>query len=247
MIPIVFQLLAADRTLGITSKHGLARLSPFDATRPMRCDQLIGIKVLVVFGWSLCGFLLVAIFAGLFALLSGEYEFWLRDFHTIQRAIGSISPIWWMVGLVDLLFIFLSSTTLLFAQALWMSRYPRVLLAGSLILLAHVGIFAWDASHGWQWGLLWKCYGIMLPVAVIVGSLLALVVAIRAGYLGKSYFGIALGVWLVYVASTLWLFANSSPPQPIAPVAYLVGVAMLIVPLAGAAFAPLALAAHRHG
>lgn len=247
VIPIAFQLLAADRTLGITSKQGLARLSPFDATRPMRCDQLIGIKVLVVFGWSLCGFLLVAIFAGLFALLSGEYEYWLRDFHTIQGAIGSISPIWWVVGLIDLLFIFLSSTTLLFAQALWMSRYPRVLLAGSLILLAHVGIFAWDAAHGWQWALLWRCYSYLLPVAVIVASFHALVESIRAGYLGKSYFGIVLGLWLVYAASTVWLFANSSPSLPIPLVAYFIGMALLMVPLSSAAFAPLALAAHRHG
>lgn len=247
VVPIVFQLLAADSTLGITHKQGLVCLSPFDATRPMRCDQLIGIKVLVVFGWSLCGFLLIAIFAGLFALLSGEYEYWLRDFRTIQGAVGNVSLVWWVVGVIDLLFIFLSSTTLLFAQALWMSRYPQVLLAGSLLLLAHVGLFAWDAAHGWPWELWWRCYGYVLPAAVIVGSLIALVLAIRAGYLGKLYFGMALGAWLVYVASTVGLLASSSPPQPIAFVAYLVGAALLIVPLASAAFAPLALAAHRHG
>ncbi len=245
--PVVFQLLAADSTLGMTHKQGLTRLSPFDATRPMRCDQLIGIKVLVVFGWSLCGCFLVALFAGLFALLSGEYGYWLSDFHAIQGIVGNVPPVWWVVGLLDLLFIFLSSTTLLFAQALWMSRYPRVVLAGSLAIIAHVSIFAWDATHDWPWVLLWTCYGYMLPVAVIAASLAALVVAIRSGYLSKSYFDIVLGVWLIYVASTVWLLANSTPPLPIPFVAYFIGVASLVVPLASAAFAPLALAAHRHG
>ena len=245
--PVVFQLLAADSTLGITHKQGLVRLSPFDATRPMRCDQLIGVKVLVVFGWSLCGFWLIALFAGLYALISGEYEYWLRDLRAIQGTVGNVSHVWWMIGLIDLLFIFLSTTTLLFAQALWMSRYPKVLVAGSLLLLTHVGVFAWDSSNGWPLILVWKVYSIMLPVMVIAASLLGLVVAIRAGYLGKWYFGIVLGLWLIYVASTVWMFANSAPPLPIPLVAYLIGVAMLMVPLASAAFAPLALAAHRHG
>ncbi|MEO8268896.1 MAG: hypothetical protein ABI557_04190 [Aureliella sp.] len=247
VVPIVFQLLGADSTLGLTHKQGLVRLSPFDATRPMRCDQLIGIKVMVVFGWSLCGFSLIVLFASLHALLSGESEYWLRDFRSIQGAVGNVPPVWWAVGMIDLLFIFLSSTTLLFAVALCVSRYPQVLVAGSLVFLAHVGIFAWDATNGWQWALLWKCYSYLLPMAVMVASMIALIVAIRAGYLGKLYFGIVLGVWLIYAASSVWLLANSPPSQSIPFVAYFIGLASLVLPLASAALAPLALAAHRHG
>ncbi len=247
VLPVVCQFLATDRTLGITHKQGRVWLSPFDATRPMRCDQMIGIKVFVVFGWSLCGFLTTVLFAGLYSLLSREYEHWLNDLRAIQAVVGHVSPVWWGVGMINLLFVFLSSTTLLFAQGLWMSRFPRVLMAGLIVLIVHCGIFAWDAGHDWPWLLLWKFYGYAIPVAIMVGCVIALVMAIRAGYLSKTYFCVVLGMWLIYAGSTLWLFANSSPPFPIPLMAYLFGVAALLVPLASAAFAPLAFAAHRHG
>ncbi len=246
LIPVIFQFLAADSTMGITSKHGVVRLSPFDATRPMRCDQLIAIKLMVVFGWSVSGFALVALLAGLYALLSGEYEYWLRDFRAINVAVGDVWPGWWLVAAVNFLLAFLASTNLLFTQGLFFSRYPKVIMVGSLLVLVHVGIFAWDAAHDWAWLVLWKTYGVVVPLAMMLVSVIAIVAAIRAGYLSQRYFATVFGVWLIYALAAIWLVSTSTPPVPIPLFAYLIGVALLLVTLASAAFAPLALAAHRH-
>jgi hypothetical protein len=245
-LPIILQFLAVDCTAGITSHQKVVRYSPYDATRPMRCDQMIAIKVLVVFGWSLCGLTLIALLAGFHALLSGEYEFWLRDFRAIKNAVGDVATFWWVVGGVNLLLAFLGATNLLYTQVLFLARFPKLCFAAVLIFVSHVFFIAWDASHGWQWLLLWKTYGLVVPMAILSISLLAIVVAIRAGYLSGWYFASVLLVWLIYAGSAVWLVSTAVPPVPIPFWAYFLGVALLSVPLASAAFAPLSLASHRH-
>lgn len=245
-MPMIVQLLAVDCTAGITSHQKVVRFSPFDATRPMRCDQLIAIKVLVVFGWSLCGMALVALLAGLYALLSGEYGFWLQDFRAIRQAVGDVAPVWWVAMGMNLLLAFLGSTNLLYTYVLFLTRYPKSCAAAALIFTLHFGIFAWDASHDWPLLLLWKTYGFVVPLALISVSLLAIGVTIRAGYLSWWYFTTVLFFWLIYAISAVWLVSTATPPVPIPLWGYLFGVAFLLVPLASAAFAPLALATHRH-
>lgn len=246
VMPFIVQLLAVDCTAGITSHQKVVRFSPFDATRPLRCDQMIAIKVLVVFGWSLFGMALVALLAGLYALLSGEYEFWLQDFRAIRQAVGDVAPVWWVVGGMNLLLAFLGSTNLLYTYVLFLTRFPKSCTTAALLFVSHFGIFAWDASHDWPLLLLWKTYGFGVPLALISVSLLAIFVTIRAGYLSGWYFTTVLFFWLIYVASAVWLVCTSTPPIPIPLWGYFFGVAFLMVLLASAAFAPLALATHRH-
>ena len=55
-----------------------------------------------------------------------------------------------------------------------------------------------------------------------------------------------LGLWTIYVSSTLALYSRAEPAAPVPAVLIALAGALLLVPLATTAFAPLALAAHRH-
>ena len=52
-IPLISQLIITDSVVGLRLVHGRVVLSNYDGTRPLRCDQMIAVKILVIAGWSL--------------------------------------------------------------------------------------------------------------------------------------------------------------------------------------------------
>jgi hypothetical protein len=87
-------------------------------------------------------------------------------------------------------------------------------------------------------------------MVLILCELVVLRIALKAGYLSKHYLAGITGLWGIYVATVIMLAVKAlalAPPIPVQPIAWLFGLAFLLIPLASAAAAPLALASFRHG
>ena len=66
---------------------------------------------------------------------------------------------------------------------------------------------------------------------------------------GKPFFVVSLLVWAVFVCATVALSIKLSPAFPASTpvIVYVVGVAMLLVPMATTTAAPMGHAIYRHG
>src|SRR5690606_21460737 len=65
MSPFAYLLIGADWTLGLTRKQGAAGLSLFDATRSLRNDQLIAVKLATIVIGTVAGVIALAIAAAI--------------------------------------------------------------------------------------------------------------------------------------------------------------------------------------
>ena len=84
-------------------------------------------------------------------------------------------------------------------------------------------------------------------MVMVLGSGLALRKALVSRSLGKQLFVGMFCLWAIYVSTAIAMFFRAPSGASIPPVVIAIGAAGLLVPLASAAFAPLALASHRHG
>ncbi len=270
--PLLYQLLATDPVVGLQHKQGSTRLSLFDATRPLRCDQMMAIKMLVVAAWSVLGFCLMALVAAIYTTSAGQWHDWEDMGRNLisavqQLAAGNwasstelaepsntvprgVSVAWYLVGLCNLVVLYFCSTAMLMTFVFWMAKYHKLSVGCAILLLVHLGVWAWDVSHGRPLRALWLAYGYLIPISLTLASLVAIRIAISSGVLSKQYFAGALCLWSVYLVSslltTIKIMATMSV-NSVHPMAWLCGIAILLLPLAITATAPLALAAYRHG
>jgi hypothetical protein len=271
--PLIYQFLATDAVVGLKHNQGSTRYSLFDATRPLRCDQMIAIKLLVVAGWSLFGLLLMAGLAIAHTMLTDQWSLWDKvntDLVTgIARVLAgefkpdteSVVPIiaidwqsitvgWWLAGLCIFVLLYFSTTALCLTLVFALCRYQKAFTGIVLLTTVNLTVWIWDVSHGSPLGRLWVAYGYLIPMVLILCELVVLRIALKAGYLSKHYLAGITGLWGIYVATVIMLAVKAlalAPPIPVQPIAWLFGLAFLLIPLASAAAAPLALASFRHG
>ena len=245
LCPFFYQLASAEGALGLRTKQGARQFSTFDATRSMSNDALIAVKLLVDAACSLIGWLCMAMAAGLHTVLVGNWHEWARIGEAVSTAVGDVPGYWWVVGLLNIVLLYVSSSSILLAVGMWMQLYKKLFAFGFFLLLLHVGALFWDAKHDWAYRHLWAAYGYFLSVVIVVVCILAMRKALTAGYLGKRLFGYAFCLWVVYVSSVVALYMKS--PAVTIPLPFIaLGVSILLVPLASTAAAPLALASFRH-
>lgn len=254
--PVFFLLIAVDGAIGLKHVHGTTRLSLFDATRSLSSDRIIFIKLLVVAGSSMVAWLCMASAAWIDLVLLGHGDDWRRN-HLVSTAIADTLPkislqmgsIGWFAGFCNVLLLFVSSSSSLFAFGLWLPVYRVrvVLLVVTIALHATALVFAF--KYGWQIQFVLTAYGYLLAGLVLFVCVASIRRSLRLGAMSRSYL-IAFGVlWAVYVLSAIVLFGRVADHIPIAipNAAIVLGASLLIVPLAATAVAPLAYATHRNG
>ena len=246
LCPFVYQLIGSDGSLGLKHKQGAVQFSVFDGARSLQNDQLITVKLLMIAATTLVGWLFMALAASLHALLSGDWHIWVRIGTAISSAVGDVSVAWWIAGAFSAALLFFSNSSVFLAFGLWLPKHPKVFLSVAIISYLHFALALWDSKHGWNLLNLWIAYGYILAVVIIVVCIFSLRKAIASGYLGKRLFSFALFLWLIYVSTTVAFYVKIAPTTSVPPSALALGVSMLLVPLATTAFAPLALASHRH-
>jgi hypothetical protein len=244
--PLAYPIIAIEGAIPLRRTQGATQLSAFDATRPMSNDQLICIKLLIIAACCLFGWLCMAAAAALHAGIAGDAQAWARMGRALSAGVGDVPAHWWLLGFCDALLLYVSSTSAVLAFGLWLPLHAKLFAWGIAVLYLHMFVGAWDAAHQWMLRPVWTAYGYAIAAAIVAGCLIALYKALRAGFLGKRFFAGALCLWIIYVSSTIALFSNARPPVPVPAVVTVLGAALLLVPLATAAFAPLTLAAHRH-
>ncbi len=271
--PMFFQLLATDAVIGLRHNQGSTELSQFDATRPLRCDEMIAIKLAAVSGWSWLGSLLMIATAFAHSMFTWNWQYW-QELQQAATAIyqqvasgnwsqgtlanpalspdgGSGASLAWLITncLVVLFIASIFSTALLMNFVYCMAKFPRVLFCMMLLFLLHIGLFAWDVQVG-RFGFLWRFYGYAIPLGLNILSIFAIGLGMRSRLQSKRYLAVTLSLWLLLMLCSFLIvqcFSSAVPLASIQPTIRLWGSTMLLVPLAAVAFAPWALAAFRHG
>ncbi len=245
LCPFVYQLVGAEGALGLRKKQGATQLSAFDATRSMSNDALIAVKLLVIAACSLIGWLCMAMTAGLHTALVGNWHVWARIGEAVSAVAGDVPVYWWVAGLLSVVLLYASSSSMLIAFGMWSQLHPKLCMCGVFMLLLHAVLMILDARHEWAFRHLWAAYGYFLSVAIVAVCVLAMRKALAAGYLGKRLFGYVFCLWVIYVSSAVALYIKA-PAVTISLPLIALGVSTLLVPLASTAIAPLALASFRH-
>lgn len=245
--PIVYQVVGVNGAIGLRHKQGSVTYSAFDATRSLSNDQLIAIKLLVVAACSLAAWLCMVAAVVMHAAAAGYWPTLVQSGEVASGQLGHVPSYWWIAGVSNAVLLYASSSSILLALGLWLPLHPKVLVSGFLVIFLHLILAGWDEHHGWRLQLLWVTYAYLLAVAIVAVSFFALWKALAAGYLTKRFFGFAFGLWVIYILSSVALYTKTTSALSIPLPLLALGGAMLLVPLATTAAAPLALAAHRHG
>ena len=245
-VPLIVQLLAADQVLGLAQHQGVVRYSSFDATRPLHCDQLIAIKMAVIYFWSLLALMQVVAWAGCSLLLSGEYELWRQSLNELVAQWAAAAHGDWRFAVLGLVMAFFGSAATLLTAALAMAALPRAMLLLSWVSLMHVAVMAWDASHQWAWWPALQLYGYGLLSVIAAASVVLILLGLWRGHVRGGYFLVCLAIWGLGLGLLAGGLGNVAALQALSAMATLALAATALVTLAGAACAPWALALHRH-
>ncbi len=246
--PVVYQVIGIDGAVGLKQKQRVMFLPLFDATRPMSSVQLIEIKLVMIAACSVVGWLFMVLAWAIHAIVSGDIGSWDSSGEAAWGLLRE-APIWvWGIVLSGALVLIISNSSLLLAGWLWMPFHPKICFGLSVFGALHVLLVVWDADHGWVLLPLWRIYGYLLPLTIIIGCAIALYKAYHAGVLRSRLFGLALAAWLVYLAALAAAYTTFDPQLTVVPAAqaFTIAVAWLLVPLAAVAVAPLALDRLRH-
>lgn len=244
--PLIYQLVAAQAALGGQASDGTTGLTQFDFVRPLPCDQMIAIKILAVFVSSLLGFLFIAAAAGLHSL-TGQTETWRKITELVNASAGSVPTYWWLIGGICWLLLYICSTSTMFAWMLLAAKHPRWVSAWFAFIFIHIVFVMLNAKSGWNLKPLWTFYGYVGAVAIIAGAAYLLRRSIQSRAMGRSLLIATACLWIVYVGTAVYIFAQANPPTQVPTAAIVFTAACLLIPLAAAVVSPLALATHRHG
>lgn len=233
--PLLYQIVAIDPVAGLRHKQGGTELSIFDAIQPLRCDQVMTCKLLVVAGWSLVGLCIMCLAAAMHATLAGQWQEWRTMLLAIVEAISKLAsatwqpsatsataPIdafapefvgqlqrptlgWCLVGLVNVMLWYCFSTTALMASVFFMAKFPRVAVVIGMVSLGHLGLWAWDISHERPLAWLWLGYAYLLPSALMVAAMVVIGFAAQGQLLSRRYLAVVVCVWSVFVACNVAL------------------------------------------
>ena len=103
LLVLVSQQFAGATAQTLSNPIGAGPLSVFEATRPMRSDHLMAIKLLLVVGWSWVSWLLMAVAAFLYLRFLGDWDAVRKVGESLLKPTGEFSAYWWMVELASVL------------------------------------------------------------------------------------------------------------------------------------------------
>lgn len=246
--PLLYQFAGTEGAIGLKVSQGNARLSLFDAARPMASDHLVAIKLLSVTACSVFGWVVMCLVATFHTLLVGSSQQWSELMEFLVEPVGRIRPVWWFAVVPSVTFLFFASAAMLMALGLWMSLHRKWFAIGLIALAIHGWLLIWDGKNGWVYRLTWEAYAGVLAVCILSVCVLVIHRALRLAAVKTSTLTLASCFWLVYAGSVAMFYREWSSRMPIdlsLPVLSLCA-SVLLVPLASFAMAPLAFASHRH-
>lgn len=270
-VPFVCQLLVVDSVIGLRQQQGQILLSKYDATRPLRCDQMIAVKLLVVASWSLLCLLGTVALAAVHTTLAGNWQHWqsleqqivgwagqaLSQLNVIAGQPPSVpdsnsvmfSPLSWLTSFGNLVVLYCVSTAMLMTWSMWLSFYRKTFMVVNTVILSQFVVVAILAANGWSLKPLWLAYGYVIPGLIIAGAITMFIRAVSSRLLTGRYLAGVLAVWLITVttwAALIVEFQGLFSSVPLSLLAILAALAAALGALASAASAPLAYAAFRH-
>jgi hypothetical protein len=270
-IPFVCQLLVVDSVIGLRQQQGQILLSKYDATRPLRCDQKIAVKLLVVSGWSLLCLLGIVAIAAVHTTLAGNWQHWqsleqqivgwagqaLSQLNVIAGQPPSVpdsnsvmfSPLSWLIFFGNLVVLYCVSTAMLMTWSMWLSFYRKTFMVANTLILSQFVVVAILAANGWSLKPLLLAYGYVIPSLIIAGAIAMFIRAVSSRLLTGRYLAGVLAVWLITVttwAALIVEFQGLFSSVPLSFLAILAALAAALGALASAASTPLAYAAFRH-
>ena len=243
--PIVYQLIGLDGALGLRSKQGRTDLSVMDATRPMRSDLLVAIKLSVVGLYSVVG--------GMGMVVTMFAYGWMVGFPDAWRDVGGISceilkEVTWRGYLIMILGVvaaYVSSSSLLMLYTLWAGLYQnRVYAATALGILHFVAIVA-QANHR-RYSDFWQWYAVVASCLLMAGCVVIIVKAWQSRCMGIAYSLITSVLWMFQVWGGIEIYRRVSLDISFPWIAIWIGTSCLLLPLASAAGVTVALSAYRH-
>lgn len=271
LVPLVCQLLVVDSVMGISQEHGRVVISKYDATRPLRCDQIIAVKLVVVACWSLIGLLWMLAMAAIHSTLAGHWHHWQGEEQLIANWVGQalsqvshgadglssvpsmsalrLSTLGWPIILGSAAVLYFTNTALLMTWTMWMSRYRLTFMVVNTVVLCQFAVGAIAATRGWSIKPLWLAYAYLIPSLIIAGMIAILLRAVFSRLLSGRYLAGVLVIWLITI--TIWAnltvkFLSVFPNITLNSLTVLPTVAVVLGILTSAASAPLAYAAFRH-
>jgi hypothetical protein len=213
----------------------------------MGSDTLIAVKLVVLATTVLACWLAMACAAATHTVLWGGFRDWRQISETISPIIANVSGPWWAVVAIIVVVLGTSSSATMIAFGLWLPKYSKAFAAAALVIVAHIWLAFWDSQHANVLSPLWTAYGWFSSSALLTVCVLALRTSLRWGCLGKRLLVIALCLWTPFVFAAVALYLKVVPDTVTVPLSALaLGIGVMTIPLASAAFAPLALASHRH-
>lgn len=270
-VPFVCQLLVVDSVIGLRQQQGQILLSKYDATRPLRCDQMIAVKLLVVASWSLLCLLGTVALAAAHTTLAGNWQHWqsleqqivgwagqaLSQLNVIAGQPPSVpdsnsvmfSPLSWLTFFGNLVVLYCVSTAMLMTWSMWLTFYRKTFMVVNTVILSQFVVVAILAANGWSLKPLWLAYGYVIPGLIIAGAIAMFIRAVSSRLLTGRYLAGVLAVWLITVTTWVALiveFQGLFSFVPVSLLAILAALAAALGALASAASAPLAYAAFRH-
>ena len=245
--PLVYQLIGTDGAIRLRYAQGALQFSLFDAVRPLRNDQLIAIKMLLIAALSVIGFLGMAIAAGLHAWINEDMTHWANLISALPVSLRDVAIHQWISLACALVMLFFSSTSMLIAGGLWLPIHPKLFVVISSVFYGIVVLAMIDGQKGWNYSTYWVGLGWVFAFGISLGCIWSIKKALTSGFLSKQYFLAALGVWSIYFVTMIGVYWKVRSGIEIPVVAQILWLSGLLIPLATAAFAPLSLAEHRHG
>ena len=111
-------------------------------------------------------------------------------------------------------------------------------------VFVHFAIVLRDEHYGWPLAPLWSAYGWIFSLLIVIGTIYVLKRALEFHFLSGKILAGFVAIWLVYAATAITSMHHFpfSMPLPAKALCY----AMICLPLASVAAAPLAFAANRH-
>jgi hypothetical protein len=245
--PFVYQILGAEWSLGLKHRQGAVWLSTFDAAQPMGTDTLIVVKLIVLATSVLASWLAMVCAAAFQTVVWGSLRDWTQIGVAISSIVANITGPWWALVIFLAMVLCASSSAMMIALGLWLPRYPKVFAVAVFVVVVHLFLAAWDSQHAGLFSPLWIVYGWLLSAAMVTVCLWALWRSLSWCCLRKRFLVVALCLWTLFVCATVALYLDIAPEGvtiPLSALALMSGA--MTIPLSSAAFAPLALASHRH-
>ena len=243
--PMIYQLIGIDAVTGLRGRQGQIDISPFDLIRPLRNDQIVSIKLIVVACVTLAGWLIM-LASGVIYMVANYGTEWIGSPAEIWKGVTSVTPMIWGAGFCFLAMSIASSSSMLLALALWMDLYlwRMLLLFGAVSV--NIALVIVDLEHGLRFRLVWTMEACLLCVLLPLLCGLAVRRTWKSGTLGGRYFLSAMTLWLGWMASNFWLRAQISSAVTVPFEFSMLAIALLPVPLVTTLTAPLAYACCRH-